>query len=174
MDDARLKRRQLIEGAISSADDELKAEQERLERRLKEITEERYALGAVWRSLVEQSGVYAEDKPLPPALKELLEDDPGMTQRIRSILKANAGQEFSPPQIRDMVAETGFNLEGRSNPLSEVHMVLKRLAARTKEHVTAHETEAGTLYKYSRGVAYAVPSRPITRLKKKSALKQST
>src|ERR1019366_1147493 len=61
-----------------------------------------------------------------PVLPRALND--GMTARIYEILVTNGDREFSPTEIRDLLVAGGFSLDGRSNPMAEIHQVLKRLA----------------------------------------------
>jgi len=69
----------------------------------------------------------------------------GMTDRIREILNSQAEfQSLSPTHVRDILVRGGFSLEGRSNPMAEVHTVLRRLVAGGE--ATAHEDDHGNMF----------------------------
>ena len=80
------------------------------------------------------------------------DEEVGMTERIRAILKGANGM-LEPTHVRDALVRTGFNLEGRSNPMAEIHTVLKRLAEKNKRVITK-EVEGVVYY----GFDVEVPS----------------
>jgi hypothetical protein len=68
----------------------------------------------------------------------------GMTDRIRAFLYANPTKSFTPKLVRDLLTANKFNLKGRSNPMAEVHTVLKRLVAsgEVEEVISANNAKA--------------------------------
>lgn len=63
-------------------------------------------------------------------LESLVGVDVGLTTRIREILRTNSPKYLSPLEVRTVLISSGFNTEGRSNFLSEIHNTLKRLKIR--------------------------------------------
>jgi hypothetical protein len=104
----------------------------------------------VWQML--DLGPYptGEMPSISPPVTEVMDGDAGMTERIRVILK-HQGWVLTPTQIRDRLVESGFVLEGRSNPMAEIHTVLKRLVQKPNSRFVAEESEGDTVYSYRRG-----------------------
>src|SRR5262249_4213201 len=61
----------------------------------------------------------------------------GMTDCIRAIL-IRAEEPMSAAEIRDSLAEMGFDMESYSNPLATIHTILRRLTE-SEEVETAQE-----------------------------------
>lgn len=56
-------------------------------------------------------------------------DSEGLTDKIRKLLVASFPGAATPTAIRDLMVSSGMDTSGRSNFLSEIHNVLKRLVA---------------------------------------------
>jgi len=65
---------------------------------------------------------YVAEGFIEPGFTEL-----GMTDQIRALLFASPYKSFTPVLLRDLLVGLGVNLKGRSNPLAEIHTVLRRL-----------------------------------------------
>ena len=63
-------------------------------------------------------------------LEALAGQDVGLTHLVREILLVERPRYVSPVDVRQTLLLTGFNAEGRSNFLAEIHNTLKRLKAR--------------------------------------------
>jgi hypothetical protein len=69
----------------------------------------------------------------------------GLTDRVRTVLRAAFSRALSPVEVRDAVVESGFNVPpGRSNFMAEIHTILKRLE--TQGDITSTDTEQGKKY----------------------------
>jgi hypothetical protein len=51
----------------------------------------------------------------------------GLTFAIRKVLESRPNTELSPVSVRDHAIIAGYSFEGRSNPMAEIHQILKRL-----------------------------------------------
>ncbi len=145
MEAARLKRKEAVE-ALKAADEELRKEREALEKRLVNIDEERWQLAQALDCLSAGEPQFESEIKVPA-----VEEDLGMTGRIREILKSNVGTELHPTRVRDLLLQTGYKLEGRKNPMAEIHLTLKRLVQQTKKNrsrVLVRDGDAGALYKF--------------------------
>jgi hypothetical protein len=52
----------------------------------------------------------------------------GFTDAVRDVLRASV-EALTPAQVRDRLQASGFALDGYSNPLASIHVILKRLVA---------------------------------------------
>lgn len=102
--------------------DVIAEELERLKEERKGIEEKMAALRDAHNLIVDWS------VDLPKAVAQA-DADLGMTDRIREILMADPPRGFQPTDVRNDLVRAGFSLEGRSNPMAEVHTVLRRLVA---------------------------------------------
>jgi hypothetical protein len=100
-----------------------KAELDKLLRRRKGLDEK---IKVLEEAIAILAPAYETENCASPVLPRALND--GMTARIYEILVNNGDREFSPTDIRDLLVAGGFSLDGRSNPMAEIHQVLKRLA----------------------------------------------
>ncbi|MDQ2945015.1 MAG: hypothetical protein M3Y27_03590 [Acidobacteriota bacterium] len=158
-------RKELIAGSLETALEDLESEKFGLAERLNEVDYAIADLLQLWRKLglkpvpgrtyqgllplpLGSEPSHGEAKTEPQALEDLIDSELGLTDRIRAILKANPDRELSPIEVRDLLLQTGFNPEGRSNHMAEIHLVLKRITEGNRR-ITKRETESGTLYKFS-------------------------
>jgi aspartokinase len=58
----------------------------------------------------------------------------GLTDAIRAIL-AKAGEPLSASDIRDRLADMGFDMKSYSNPLATIHTILRRLTESDEANV---------------------------------------
>jgi hypothetical protein len=63
-------------------------------------------------------------------------DSQGLTDKIRRLLIASFPGAATPTAIRDLMVSSGMDTSGRSNFLSEIHNVLKRLVAQDEVEET--------------------------------------
>src|ERR1035441_5332401 len=123
-----------------------KAELDKLLRRRKGLDEK---IKVLEEAIAILAPAYETENCASPVLPRALND--GMTARIYEILVNNGDREFSPTDIRDLLVAGGFSLDGRSNPMAEIHQVLKRLAKNNDLFVRALQASGrrGTVsYKY--------------------------
>jgi hypothetical protein len=146
-------KKQAIAASMWDSMIKLRQEEEELVHRGTQITLALCSMAEVWDRL--ELGPYPD-----PGISELLnikdppvevEEDAGMTERILAILKAGNNFEMTPTQVRDRLVETGFKLQGRSNPMAEIHTVLKRLAQKRKR-IGVTERDGVIYYFYDNGV----------------------
>lgn len=76
----------------------------------------------------------------PPASEETDMAPGGMTDSIRSIL-TEAGEPLTASEIRDRLEQKGFDIKSYSNPLANIHTILRRLTE-SKAVETTHEINA--------------------------------
>ena len=79
-------------------------------------------------------------------LEQLVADPPGFTDSVRNVLRANPERAATATDVRDLLAEAGFNLSDYSNPLASIHTILKRLAERGE--VTTITDNGQTYYRW--------------------------
>ncbi|MGA2147631.1 MAG: hypothetical protein ABSH49_22010 [Bryobacteraceae bacterium] len=131
-------------------DERLKQDRQGLWRQIAEIDMKRERLALALEALQgkhDNNPDVQEPRLHAPQVEERL----GMTPRIRAILRANEGIHLYPAQVRDLLLETGFKAEGRSNLMAEIHQVLKRIKQASRGKVTSRDTEVGTAYKFEYG-----------------------
>jgi hypothetical protein len=51
----------------------------------------------------------------------------GLTEAVRRTLQASTERGVTPVEVRDALANSGFDLSAYSNPLAAIHTILKRL-----------------------------------------------
>ncbi|MGA3237866.1 MAG: hypothetical protein ABSG03_16350 [Bryobacteraceae bacterium] len=66
----------------------------------------------------------------------------GMTESIRNIL-TEAGEPLTASEIRDGLERKGFDMRSYSNPLANIHTILRRLTE-SKAVETTHEINAAS------------------------------
>ena len=81
-------------------------------------------------------------------LMELADDIPtlGITDATARLLAAMKDRWLGPTDVRDGLMSAGFKLVGR-NPLSSIHQVLRRLAAK-RGAIISKEIDGKLLYKF--------------------------
>lgn len=104
----------VVQDVIVEEIERLKAQRAEIEERLAALQEAHHLVEDAWGDI--NSSVIKASA------------DVGMTDRIREILATYRGC-LQPTDVRDALVRGGFNLEGRSNPMAEVHTVLRRLVA---------------------------------------------
>src|SRR5580658_2892117 len=83
--------------------------------------------------------VGAEPLPTPPGAE--MEAGPGgLTESIRAIL-TEAGEPLTASEIREKLEAKGFDMKSYSNPLANIHTILRRLTE-AKAVETTHEINA--------------------------------
>ena len=123
------------------------AEANRLEREKAEIEKRLSALYVAY-DLVYTA--YDQLEPKPRILTELADTTLGITDRIRKTLMAAWPDNLSPRQVRDVLVANGFKTEGRSNPLAEIHQILKRLAASEEANEIPYSDAKERCYRWSK------------------------
>lgn len=58
---------------------------------------------------------------------EYLVKPEGFTDAIRRVLRDSRPDTLTPPEIRDRMVDSGFNLTGYKSPLASIHAILVRL-----------------------------------------------
>lgn len=89
----------------------------------------------------------------------------GLTFAVRKVLESRPNTELSPVSVRDHAVMAGYSFEERSNPMAEVHQILKRLAESDPRFVAVPQS-GGTCYKFD-------PSVPAPRLLRRRIIRQS-
>jgi Mg2+ and Co2+ transporter CorA len=131
-------------GVIDDEIEKLKQQAQELEQRLAEIRDKLAALRDAeslirdWLQEVPKAAIEASKDTVAEPYSEL-----GMTDRIREILKSS-GYGMTPIQVRNQLVRTGFSLEGRSNPMAEIHTILRRLVV--SGEATSYDHDGGTGY----------------------------
>lgn len=72
------------------------------------------------------------------ALDEILEPM-GLTAATRRVLRSAGQAGLTPREVRDKVADIGFDLRTQSNPLASIHTVLKRLVASEEARIAIRD-----------------------------------
>jgi hypothetical protein len=114
-------------GFLHQKFEELKAQRLKVEaeyqKAIVEIDAKLASIDLAYKVLREQYDPdYVAEGCVEPGFAEL-----GMTDQIRALLHASPHKSFTPVLLRDLLVGLGVNLKGRSNPLAEIHTVLKRL-----------------------------------------------
>ena len=80
----------------------------------------------------------------------------GFTEAVRDVLRASV-EALTPAEVRDRLGSSGFAIDGYSNPLASIHVILKRLV--TSGEARSFEGPPGTTqYWWNRPVrVVAVP-----------------
>jgi hypothetical protein len=130
----------------------LEVAQQELELELRKRAEVDEKIKALQEAIALLKPIY--ERPISDNLSLLdrMNQDLGMTDRIRSILIENPKTEISPTKMRDLVGLTGFKLQGRSNPMAEIHTILKRLVDADNRFSSRRTQEGETLYKFDPSV----------------------
>jgi YD repeat-containing protein len=142
---------------------------------LEAIRKQRAELDAKAKALEEAIAILERVYHQMPSIDTTgLTAETGLTVRVFQVLEQNAGKEFTPTEIRDLLVTSGFSLEGRSNPMAEIHTTLKRLA-NNQGHIVAFHDDAGkTVYKYDPEMALAARERDEKRTAKVTVGKRKT
>jgi hypothetical protein len=123
---------------------ELKAEEDWHHQRAERFGAKIMEIADVWVLL--DLGPFPATLSPTAKLADVLDDDAGMTERIRVMLRHSGGVMLTPTQIRDRLVEGGFSLEGRSNPLAEIHTILKRLVQKQNSRFVVEDRGGETFY----------------------------
>jgi hypothetical protein len=92
-------------------------------------------------------------------LSEWAGDHVGFTDSIRNVLRKNSRYNFNAIGIRDLLQQSGFDLDTYSNPLASIHTILRRLHERGE--VVKRENTGETYYQWDSSKDVNDPNNPL-------------
>lgn len=137
-----------------------------LDEELAKARRQRVAAAVVYNAvapLVGEQLLPADSDILLPVLDPQRVKTSGITVAIRYVLDASIKENFTPAQMRDRLAEIGWDWSKYTNPLATVHTTLTRLAEAGKAKTERNSDNRRSFYSANRPV-----TRPVRRLSQAS------
>ncbi|HUB01857.1 MAG TPA: hypothetical protein VL983_04200 [Terriglobales bacterium] len=120
--------------------------------KLRQLAEERNRIEAELAKAEAVAKALAQSIDDPKSRQQVLTEIDGLvrpegfTDAIRRILRTSKPPALTPPEIRDRMIESGFNLGPYQNPLASIHAILTRL--RNKHEVRRKIRNDVTVYEW--------------------------
>src|SRR5438045_3861677 len=99
--------------------DQLESHVERLNKQIGDLTQAVEALGPLCDVDVK--------KEYPDLFWDAVEPEIGLTDAVRKIMSTRPIEGYSAVALRDKLTESGFDMDKYTNPMANIHTILKRL-----------------------------------------------
>lgn len=126
---------------LMSQREELDTKREELDRDIFQLREGLFGLAILCGTDTNQLA-----KEYPELFPDLISPDVGLTDAVRKAL-ASKHTFVSPVEVKDRLAEMGFDITKHKNILASIHTILKRL--HTSEEVEAGNREEKVVYRWN-------------------------